>query len=75
MPFVYRPEVGGLLMPLVFGRLMAFAFSEVTPPDGPPVALKEALSFPGMVEDVLRICAAPTALCYDDDFMLSGSSL
>ena len=73
MPFVYTPEVGGLLMPLVLGRLMALAFSEVTPLAGPLVALKDALSFPGMVEDVLRICAAPTALCYDDDFMFSGS--
>ena len=60
-------------MPLLLGRLMAFTFSEVTPPAGPLVALKEALSFPGMVEDVLRICAAPTALCYDDDFMFSNS--
>ena len=45
-------------MPLVFGRLMALAFSEVPPAAPLLVALKEALSFPGIVEEVLRICAA-----------------
>ena len=52
-------------MPLLCGRTTALVFSEV-----PEVAFCEALSLPGMVEEVLRTCGAPTALCCDDVFIL-----
>lgn len=62
--------MGGLFIPLLLGRLIAFTFSEVLDPAAPPAPLKDALSLPGMVDELLRICAAPTALCCDDDFIV-----
>ena len=65
--------VGGLFIPLLLGKFIALTFSEVLAKaalldEFPP--LKDALSLPGIVDELLRMCPAPTALCCDvDDFI------
>ena len=55
-------------MPLLWGMMTAFAFSEMLEVAFP--ALKEARSLPGMVDELVRACAAmPTALCCDEAFV------
>ena len=67
--------VGGLFIPLLLGKFIALTFSEVLAKaamlDDCCAPLKDALSLPGIVDELLRMCyAAPTALCCDvDDFI------
>ena len=62
--------MGGLFIPLLLGKLIALTFSEVLDAAAPLAPLKDALSLPGMVDELLRICAAPTALCCEFDFIV-----
>jgi len=66
-----RLVVGGLAMPLLWGMTTALAFSEAFLLFD-VLALNDALSLPGMVEELVRAWAAPpTALYCDEDYFIS----